>query len=154
MSTADDDDYYAVLGCPRSASQDELRRAYHRLARALHPDRRPDAAAHAQMARVGEAWAILKNPRLRAVYDRDGREGVDDLSDAASDDGEAGTTLPAVSSNCLASDVLSVASSCCLAESRAATARPRSCTGVSASAGAAGAKAAPARARKASCIRR
>ena len=31
----DDDDYYAVLGCPRSASQDELRRAYHRLARAL-----------------------------------------------------------------------------------------------------------------------
>ena len=93
MSTADDDDYYAVLGCPRSATQDELRRAYHRLARALHPDRRPDAAAHAQMARVGEAWAILKNPRLRAVYDRDGREGVDDLSDAASDDGE-GSSFP------------------------------------------------------------
>ena len=92
MSTADDD-YYAVLGCPRSATQDELRRAYHRLARALHPDRRPDAAAHAQMARVGEAWAILKNPRLRAVYDRDGREGVDDLSDAADDDGE-GSSFP------------------------------------------------------------
>jgi len=90
----DDDDYYAVLGCPRSASQDELRRAYHRLARALHPDRRPDAAAHAQMARVGEAWAILKNPRLRAVYDRDGREGVDDLSDAASDDGEGSSSFP------------------------------------------------------------
>ena len=89
----DDDDYYAVLGCPRSASQDELRRAYHRLARALHPDRRPDAAAHAQMARVGEAWAILKNPRLRAVYDRDGREGVDDLSDAADDDNE-GSSFP------------------------------------------------------------
>ena len=94
MSTADDDDdYYAVLGCQRSASQDELRRAYHRLARNLHPDRRPDAAAHAQMASVGEAWAILKNPRLRAVYDRDGREGVDDLSDAASDDNE-GSSFP------------------------------------------------------------
>ena len=74
---ADDAGYYAVLRVDPCASDAEIRRAYHKIARQLHPDRRQDEQAQAQMAKVGEAWAVLKHGPLRRAYNEDGREGVD-----------------------------------------------------------------------------
>jgi curved DNA-binding protein CbpA len=67
--------HYEVLGVDASTSPEELRRAYVRRARALHPDRQvgsdPDRAAQAARAMqdVNEAWRVLRNPASRAAYD-------------------------------------------------------------------------------------
>jgi len=66
---------YDLLGVRPGASQEEIRRAYHERARALHPDRRDpagvdDARSQRRMQEVNEAWRILRDPATRAVYDR------------------------------------------------------------------------------------
>ena len=76
-----DTEFYDVLGVTPSASASEIKRAYHSLAKQLHPDRRQDEQAKQRMSLIGEAWAVLKNPTLRAAYDEEGRDGVDNLSD-------------------------------------------------------------------------
>ena len=88
LANDDDAGFYRTLGCDPRASASEIKRAYHALARQLHPDRRQDEQAREQMAKVGEAWAVLKNPRLRRAYDEEGREGVDNLSDFEDDEDE------------------------------------------------------------------
>jgi hypothetical protein len=62
-------DPYAVLGVPRSATREEIARAYRTLAKRLHPDAGTDVAAVA-MARVNEAWRILSDPMRRGAWDR------------------------------------------------------------------------------------
>jgi hypothetical protein len=63
-------DAYAALGLDPGATSDEVRRAYRRLARALHPDANPgDAAAAERFRRVAEAHALLADPMRRASYD-------------------------------------------------------------------------------------
>ena len=62
---------YERLGVEPSASEAEIRRAYLSLARKLHPDRGAGPEAEATLARIGEAWAVLKNRRLRKVYDEE-----------------------------------------------------------------------------------
>ena len=85
----DDAGFYATLGVDPTASAAEIRRAYHAIAKKLHPDRvGQDEAARLEMAKVGEAWAVLRNPALRQAYDEDGREGVDNLSDFEEDEEE------------------------------------------------------------------
>ena len=87
----DDAGFYATLGVDPTASAAEVRRAYHAIAKKLHPDRvGQDEAARLEMAKVGEAWAVLRNPALRRAYDEDGREGVDNLSDFEEDEAEEG----------------------------------------------------------------
>ncbi|MCX7799818.1 MAG: molecular chaperone DnaJ [Fimbriimonadales bacterium] len=66
-------DPYEVLGVPRDASQEEIRSAFRRLARAYHPDVNPnDPSAEEKFKEVGEAYAILSDPQKRARYDRTG----------------------------------------------------------------------------------
>ncbi|WP_310448103.1 DnaJ domain-containing protein [Thiobacillus sp.] len=56
-------DYYAVFGVPRDATQDDIKRAYRKLARQYHPDVSKDPDADVRFKELGEAYAVLKDPR-------------------------------------------------------------------------------------------
>lgn len=63
-------DYYDIMGVKRDASQDEIKRAYRKLARKYHPDVSKAADAEVRFKEVGEAYEVLKDPEKRAAYDQ------------------------------------------------------------------------------------
>ncbi len=66
-------DYYEILGVERSASTEEIKRAYRRLAIRFHPDRNPDdPEAEARFKEATEAYSVLSDPHKRARYDQFG----------------------------------------------------------------------------------
>jgi curved DNA-binding protein len=67
-------DYYDVLGVPRDADQDTIRRAYRKLARKLHPDINSDSDAEDRFKELGEAYEVLSDPDKRERYDRLGTD--------------------------------------------------------------------------------
>lgn len=71
MRTAlDYKDYYKIMGVDADASQDEIKRAYRKLARKYHPDVSSEAEAERRFKEVGEAYEVLKDPEKRAAYDQ------------------------------------------------------------------------------------
>jgi len=71
-------DYYETLGVNRDASDDELKKAYRKLAMKYHPDRNPDnPKAEANFKEAKEAYEVLSDRQKRAAYDQFGHAGVD-----------------------------------------------------------------------------
>lgn len=67
-------DYYSTLGVTRSASQDDIQKAYRKLARKYHPDVNRDAGAEDRFKEITESYEVLKDPEKRKVYDRFGAD--------------------------------------------------------------------------------
>jgi molecular chaperone DnaJ len=74
-------DFYKVLGIEKNASDDDIKKAYRKLAMKYHPDRNPgDKAAEEHFKEAKEAYEILSEPQKRAAYDQYGHAGVDPQS--------------------------------------------------------------------------
>ena len=69
-------DYYEVLGVPRGASKDQIKRAYRKLARRYHPDVSEEDGADEKFKEISEAYEVLSDDQKRAAYDRFGHAGV------------------------------------------------------------------------------
>jgi molecular chaperone DnaJ len=69
-------DYYEVLGVARGASEDELKKAYRRLAKQYHPDTNKELGADAHFIEINEAYETLSDAQKRSVYDRYGHAGL------------------------------------------------------------------------------
>lgn len=63
-------DYYEIMGIKRDATQDEIKRAYRKLARKYHPDVSKETDAEVRFKEVGEAYEVLKDPEKRVAYDQ------------------------------------------------------------------------------------
>ena len=71
-------DYYDVLGLPKSATQEQIKRAYRKLAKKYHPDANPgDKTAEQHFQEVSEAYEVLSDPKKKQIYDTYGFAGLD-----------------------------------------------------------------------------
>jgi molecular chaperone DnaJ len=72
-------DYYEVLGLPRNASTEDIKKAFRKLAFQYHPDRNSDSSASEKFKEINEAYEVLSDADKRAAYDRYGHTGADNL---------------------------------------------------------------------------
>src|ERR1700733_10560083 len=90
---ADRRDFYEILDVPRTATQDEIQRAYRKLARQHHPDVNKDPGAEDRFKEISEAYDVLSDPQTRRRYDAFGpdfRQVPEDVDPEAFRRGRAG----------------------------------------------------------------
>lgn len=89
------DDYYKVLGVPRNADENALKRAYRKLAIKYHPDKNADdPSAEEKFKNIAEAYDVLSDKQKRAAYDRFGKDGARAAEQGADPSGFAGGGFP------------------------------------------------------------
>src|SRR5438105_13276584 len=77
MATTEKRDYYEVLGVPRGATVDDIKKAYRKLAIKYHPDKNPgDSDAEEKFKEAAEAYGVLSDDEKRSRYDRYGYQGL------------------------------------------------------------------------------
>merc|ERR1712110_491001 len=69
-------DYYRILGVARGASEDEIKKAYRKLALKYHPDKNQTAGAEEKFKEIGEAYDVLSDTKKKQIYDQYGEEGL------------------------------------------------------------------------------
>lgn len=79
----DKQDYYEVLGVPRDATKDQLKRAFRKLAQQYHPDVNKSDDAEMRFKEINEAYQVLSDDEKRAVYDRYGHAGLQGMGGGA-----------------------------------------------------------------------
>ncbi|CEF65124.1 DnaJ homolog subfamily B member 11 [Strongyloides ratti] len=73
-------DFYKILNVPRNANQNQIKKAYRKLAKELHPDRNQnDNQANEKFQDLGAAYEVLSDKKKRAIYDRHGEEGLKEM---------------------------------------------------------------------------
>ena len=69
-------DYYKILGIPKTAKDDEVKKAYRKMALRYHPDKNKTIGAEEKFKEVAEAYEVLSDKKKRDIYDRYGEEGL------------------------------------------------------------------------------
>merc|ERR1712154_636415 len=69
-------DYYRILGVARGASEDEIKKAYRKLALKYHPDKNQSSGAEEKFKQIGEAYDVLSDSKKKQIYDQYGEEGL------------------------------------------------------------------------------
>jgi DnaJ-class molecular chaperone len=126
---SDKRDYYEVLGVERSAGDEEIKRAYRKLALKHHPDQNPgDPDAERKFKEAAEAYDVLGDAEKRARYDQFGHAGVGQGARASRTSRTSSRPSATSSAAAAASSATSSAAGAAAAPARAAAATSRSCS--------------------------
>src|SRR5690606_38913522 len=93
-------DYYEILGASKTATAEELKKAYRKTALKYHPDKNPgDTSAEEKFKEAAEAYDVLSNPDKKARYDRFGHAGMGGASGAGGGFGGGGMNMEDIFQN-------------------------------------------------------